>query len=91
MSVSREMPMSAAMNGHSRVVPSHHASRTSGGSFTTSPRPDVHPEHAVLDVGARPGHLAGQALARERAARRREVERRLPVRVHARGACSDRG
>ena len=27
------------MKGHSRVVPSHHASRTSGGSFTTSPRP----------------------------------------------------
>ena len=39
MSVSREIPMSAAMNGHSRVVPSHQLSRTAGGSFTTSPRP----------------------------------------------------
>ena len=39
MSVSCEMPMSAAMNGHSRVVPSHHASRTSVGSLTTSPLP----------------------------------------------------
>ena len=27
------------MNGHSRVVPFHHLSRTGGGSCTTSPRP----------------------------------------------------
>ena len=44
---------------------------------------DVHPQDAVLDVRARPRHRARQALAGERAARRREVERRLPVRVNA--------
>ena len=75
--------MSAAMNGHSRVVPSHQASRTLGGSFTTSPWPMSIHSTPPLDVGARPGHLAGQALAGEGAARGREVERRLPVRVDA--------
>src|SRR5690242_5543621 len=56
------MPMSAAMNGHSRVVPFHHASRVSGGSFTTSPLPtSIHSSPPLIYARAHvilPGKLS---------------------------------
>ena len=71
------------MNGHWRVVPSHHASRFSGGSFTTSPRPTSIQRSPSFEVGARPGDLPGQALAGECAAGDREVRPGLAVAVDA--------
>src|SRR6478609_2838437 len=48
--------------------------------FTAS---DIHPQLPGANVRTGPGHLAGQALTRERTAGGREVERGLPIGVRA--------
>ena len=82
--VSRAMPMSAAMNGHSRVVPSHHASRTGGGQLRR-PRRGRRPSRARS-----PSRYArAQVIAPGRLSPANvppgigKYDERLPVRVHA--------
>ena len=72
------------MNGHWRVVPCHHDSRTSFGKRDRLAAAEVHDEPArAVDPRAGPGDRAGKARAGERAAGHREIAGGLPVTVHA--------